>query len=92
MTANDSKSYLGSLNKSVGEYNNSYHCSIGIKPTYVEYFVFPELFQLGHEAPEFKIGELDIYNLFNVQRCLNNLKTKVDDLDVDKFKTVPIDL
>ena len=28
LTANDSKSYLGSLKKLVDEYNNSYHCSI----------------------------------------------------------------
>ena len=32
MTPNDSKSYLGYLNKLVDEYNNGYHCSIGKKP------------------------------------------------------------
>ena len=30
--------------------------------------------------------------MFNVPTSLNNLKTKVDDLDVDKLKTVPVDL
>ena len=29
MTANNNKSYLGSLNKLADEYNNSYHHSIG---------------------------------------------------------------
>ena len=33
MTVNDSKSYLGYLNKLVDQYNNTYHCSIG-KKTY----------------------------------------------------------
>ena len=28
----------------------------------------------------------------NVSTSLNNLETKVDDLDADKFKTVPLDL
>ena len=30
--------------------------------------------------------------MVNVQTSLNNLKTKVDDLDVGKWKTVSIDL
>ena len=29
LTANDSKSYIGHLNKSVHKYNNTYHRSIG---------------------------------------------------------------
>ena len=28
----------------------------------------------------------------NVPASLNNLKTKIDDLDLGKFKTVPVDL
>ena len=32
ITANDSKSYLGYLNKLVVEYKNTYHSSIGRKP------------------------------------------------------------
>ena len=32
MTGNGSKSYLSYLNKSVGQYNNTYHHSIGKKP------------------------------------------------------------
>ena len=37
-------------------------------------------------------GKLDINKLVNVPTSLNNLKTKVDDLDVAKFKTVLLDL
>ena len=39
-----------------------------------------------------KVDKLDIDNLTNVSNSLNNLKTKVDDLYVGKFKTVPVDL
>ena len=38
-----------------------------------------------------KYGKLDINKLVNVPTSLNNLKT-VDDVNVDKLKTVPIDL
>ena len=34
----------------------------------------------------------DIPKLVNVPAKLNNLKTKVDDLDAGKVKTVPVDL
>ena len=30
--------------------------------------------------------------MVNVPTCLNSLKTKVDDLDIGKLKTVPVDL
>ena len=30
--------------------------------------------------------------MINVLTCLNNLKTKLDDLDVGKLKAVPVDL
>ena len=36
--------------------------------------------------------KLDINKLVNVTTSLNNLKTKVDDLDFSKLKTVPVDL
>ena len=41
---------------------------------------------------EVEVEKLHINKLANVPSCLNNLKTKVDDLDVDKLKTVLIDL
>ena len=39
-----------------------------------------------------EVGKLDINKLVNVLATLNNLKTKVDDLDVGKLQTVPVDL
>ena len=36
--------------------------------------------------------KLNINKLVNVPTTLNNLKTKVDDLDVGELKIVPIDL
>ena len=36
--------------------------------------------------------KLDIYKLVNAAIGLNNLKAKVDVLDIDKLKTVPVDL
>ena len=35
---------------------------------------------------------VDINKLINVPTSLNNSKTKVDDLDVGKLKTLPVDL
>ena len=37
MTANDSKSHLPDLNKSVDQYNNSYHHSINKNPINADY-------------------------------------------------------
>ena len=42
MTANNSKSYLGFLNKLVEEHNITYHCSIGKKPIHVDYSALTE--------------------------------------------------
>ena len=39
-----------------------------------------------------EVDKLRINELVNVPTGLNDLKTKVDDLDVSKLKTVPIDL
>ena len=38
-----------------------------------------------------EVGKLDIDKSVNVSSVLNNWKTKVDVLDVDKLKTVPVD-
>ena len=37
-------------------------------------------------------GKLDIKNFVNVPTSLNNLKTKVGDLDVSKLKSVSVDV
>ena len=39
-----------------------------------------------------EFGKLDIIKLVNVPASLNNFKTNLDDLDVGKLKTVPVDL
>ena len=39
-----------------------------------------------------KVSKLEIAKFVNVLTSLNNLKTKIDDLDVGKTKTVPEDL
>ena len=39
-----------------------------------------------------EVDKLDINKLVNVPTSLNNSKTKVNDLDVGKLETVPIDL
>ena len=38
-----------------------------------------------------EVIRIDINKWVNVQSGLNNLKTKVDDLDFSKLKTVPVD-
>ena len=38
------------------------------------------------------VDKLNIDRLVNVRTSLNNLKTRLDDLDVGRLKTVPIDL
>ena len=54
MTANDSKPYLGYLNKLVDERNNSYYCSICKNPIHSDY---SEEFEPSHKAPKFKAGD-----------------------------------
>ena len=39
-----------------------------------------------------EVHKLYINKLDNVHTSSNNLKTKVDDLNADKLKTVPVDL
>ena len=57
MTANDSKSYLGYLNKLVDEYNNNYHRSIGKKSIDADYYVLTEKKNESiHKALKFRVG------------------------------------
>ena len=39
-----------------------------------------------------EVDKLDVSKLVTVTTSVNNLKTKVDGLDVGKFKIVPVDL
>ena len=59
MIANDSKSYLGYLNKLVDEYNNTYHHSIKKKPIDADYSALSEEIDMNPKAPKFKVGDQD---------------------------------
>ena len=54
MTANNSKSYLGYLNKLVDEYNNTYHRSIGQK--HIETYLSEET-ETNPKSFKFKVGD-----------------------------------
>ena len=51
MTTNDSKSYLAYLNKSVDQYNNTYHYSINKKPTNADYYALTKKIETNPKAP-----------------------------------------
>ena len=53
MTANDSKSYLGYLNKLVD--NSTYQHSIDKKPVDADYAALNENIELSHKAPKYKV-------------------------------------
>ena len=55
ITANDSKSYLPYLNKSVDPYNNFYHHSINKKPINADYSASIEKNETNHKAAKFKV-------------------------------------
>ena len=57
MIANDSKPYLGYLNKLVKEYNNTYHRSIGKKPLGAGYSALTEEIEKNPKAPKFKVDD-----------------------------------
>ena len=58
ITANDSKSYLGYLNKLVVEYKNTDHSSIGRKPIHADYSASSSKeFESRHKAHKFKVGD-----------------------------------
>ena len=57
MTASDSKSYLSYLNKSVGQYNNTYHHYIGKKPTNANYSALTEKIEMNPKAPKIKVND-----------------------------------
>ena len=57
MTANDSKSFLSSLNKLVDQYNNTYYHSINKKPINADYSVLTEKIETSSKAPKFKVND-----------------------------------
>ena len=59
MTANNSKYYLGYLNKLVYEYINTYHLSIPKKTIDPDYSALTEKIGTNPKAPKFKVGDRD---------------------------------
>ena len=57
MAANDSKSYLGYLNKFVDEYIYSHHLFIGKNPIDTNYFDMTEEIETNPKAPKFKVDD-----------------------------------
>ena len=55
IAANDSKSYVGYLNKLVDGYNNTYHCSICKKNINADYRALPEEIETNPKGVKFKI-------------------------------------
>ena len=58
MTTNNSKFYFDYLNKSVYQWKNSYHRSIGKKPINADYSDLTEETELNSEAPKFKVDDI----------------------------------
>ena len=57
MTANDSKSYLGYLNKLIDECNDTYHRSISRKAIDVDHSALTKEIQKNPKANKFKVGD-----------------------------------
>ena len=53
--------------------------------------MFDLAFKKDFIALEAEVDKLDIDKLVNAPTSMNNTKTKGDDLDVGKLKTVPVD-
>ena len=56
MTTNDSSSYLPYLNKSVDQYNNTFHHSISKKPINADYSALTEI-KTNFKAYKFKVND-----------------------------------
>ena len=75
MLANDSKFYLGYLNKIADKYNNSYHHSVGKKPIDADYFVLTEEIETHPKARKFKVsGRARFIKYKNISsKCYTNI-------------------
>ena len=97
MISNDSKSYLPYLNKLEDEYNNTSYHSANKKTVNGDYSAFTEKIETNSKAPKSKVNDrvrsTKHKNIFS--KCYNeNWSTElfIIDLDVPKWKTVPVDL
>ena len=68
MTTKDSKSFLSYLNKSVDQYNNNCHHSIGKKPINVDYSVLTEKIEMNRKSSKFKVN--DAFRITNYNNIL----------------------
>ena len=69
MTTNDSKFYIGNLNKLLDEYSNIYHYFIGKNPSHANYSALSKEIELSHKPPKFKVGDrVRIVNYKNIFR------------------------
>ena len=57
MTANNQKSYLGYLNKLVGEYNNTYNSSVPKKSVHADYFALSKEIETDPKSPTFTASD-----------------------------------
>ena len=83
MTANDSKSYLAYLNKSVDQYHNIYH-SINKKPINADYSVLTEKIKMNSKTYKFKVNDrvriTKYKNIFN-KGCTENWSREIFIID-----------
>ena len=57
MAGDDSKSYISYLNKSVDQYNNTYHHSINKKPINANYSALTEKIETNSKASKSKVND-----------------------------------
>ena len=74
------------MNKSVDEYNNNYHCSIGKKPIDFNSFALTEETETNLKTPKLKFGELiritrnkNTFSKSYIKNWRNNTKKNIFD-------------
>ena len=89
MTSNDNKFYLGYLNRLVDGYSNTYHRSIGKKPSVVDYFALTEEIKTDPQASKLESGDrvriTEYKNIFS-KDCAKNWSREIFIID-SVFKT-----
>ena len=69
MTTDDSKFYVGNLNKLQDEHSNIYHYFIGKNPSHADYSALSKEIKLSHKSPKFKVSDrVRIVNYKNIFR------------------------
>ena len=103
LCAGSKKNYFDILDDVVDKYNNTYHNTIKMKPINVKFMLYwvsivkklLELFMKNNCKEQIKkkmdATEIDTPKLA-AKLDLASLKAKVDEIDVEKLKTVSVDL